>query len=312
MTIIEDVRVNAQTFPGVVLTVGNFDGLHLGHLAIIEKVVEQAKAEHGTAAVMTMRPHPREFFAPHHAPNLLTSEKTKLKLLEQAGVDVVYILPFNADTAALPPEEFVEGIIEERCAAKSIIVGHDCRFGKDARGDFEMLRVYGERDGFSVEEVPPVYKEGERVNSTLIRERVLAGELDEVELLLGRKYSITGVVVKGRGMGSKIGFPTANIRPDHRATPAQGVYVAEALVGDVRRPAAVNIGIAPTIRQEDITIEAHLLEFNEDIVGCEIEVVFHKRIRTEKKFPSIDDLIAQIRADVAATRAYFEENTGEQ
>lgn len=305
MVVIEDVRNTTDSFPGVVLTVGSFDGIHVGHRAIIDKVVQQAEKSQGTSAAMIMRPHPREFFAPTHAPNLLTSERKKLSLFDDAGLDVVYVLPFNAETAALRPETFVETIIHERCAAASIIVGHDCRFGKDARGDFALLQSCGPRFGFSVEEVAPVFIQGERVSSTLIRERILEGNLAVVEALLGRKYSITGEVAQGRGMGVKIGFPTANIRPDHSAIPAQGVYIAEALLDRQSHPAAVNIGIAPTIRQEDITIEAHLIDFDENIVGREIELVFHSRIRPEKKFASIEDLKAQIAADVNATRAHF-------
>lgn len=305
MVVIEDARSTTESFPGVVLTVGSFDGIHVGHRAIIDKVVEKSRISHGTAAVMTMRPHPREFFAPEHAPNLLTSEQKKLSLLEEAGVDVVYVLPFNAETAAIEPEAFVETIIHDRCRPSSIIVGHDCRFGKDARGDFALLQACGPRFGFKVEEVPPVFVQGERVSSTLIRERILEGDLAGVEALLGRKYSITGEVLRGRGMGAKIGFPTANILPDHSAIPAQGVYIAQALLGEKSHAAAVNIGIAPTIRQQDITIEAHLLDFDENIVGREIELVFHSRIRPEKKFASVEDLMAQIAVDVNATRDYF-------
>jgi riboflavin kinase/FMN adenylyltransferase len=186
------------------------------------------------------------------------------------------------------------------------IVGHDFAFGKDARGNFEYLEQVAPQYGLEVRQVPPVIIQGERVSSTLIRERVLQGELENVELFLGRKYSIVGTVTTGRGMGSKLGFPTANVEPHNSAVPAHGVYVAEALLDGQRYRAAVNIGIAPTIRHEDIMIEAHLLDFSGDIVGKRIEIVFHKRLRPEKKYATLDELIAAIAEDVAEVRSFFE------
>lgn len=303
MIVVDDVRSACETYPNVALTIGSFDGIHLGHALILDAVVKRAKEVDGTSAVLTMRPHPREFFSPENAPNLLTSESKKLELLEERGLDVVYFLPFNAQTAAMAPETFVSEIVSGRCAAKHLVVGHDCRFGKNARGDFELLTKLGAEYGYETEQVPPLLVKGERVSSTLIRERVLQGDLDRVEELLGRKYSITGEVVSGRGVGgSKLGFPTANVRPDHRAVPAQGVYAAKVLLRNEKRLAAVNIGIAPTIRQEDLTIEAHILDFDDDIRGEEIEIVFYDRLRPEMKFPSYDALVQQIQKDVETVR----------
>jgi len=179
------------------------------------------------------------------------------------------------------------------------------QFGKGARGDLEMLSAMGRAHGFDVEEIPPLIVESERVSSTLIRERVLQGDLDTVEALLGRKYSITGEVQRGRGIGAELGYPTANIKPNHSAVPAQGVYIATAIVDGRRLPAAVNIGIAPTIRQEDLTIEAHILDFTAELAGEEIEIEFHKRIRPEKKFRNREELTAQIARDVQSVRDYF-------
>ena len=168
-----------------------------------------------------------------------------------------------------------------------------------------MLQALGTVNGYTVEEIPPLIIGAERVSSTLVRERVLQGDLAAVESLLGRHYSLTGVVVKGRGIGVTLGFPTANVRPYHSAIPAQGVYVAEALVDGARRPAAVNIGIAPTIRQEDLTVEAHLIDFQGDLVGKDIEIFFLQRLRSEKKFRSREELQEQIARDIESTRAYF-------
>ena len=307
MKVIEDIRKTQFDFPHLVLTVGSFDGVHLGHRRVLDEVVRVAREHNGTAAVLTMRPHPREFFSPAHAPNLLTCDKAKARLLKAAGIDTVLTLEFTADVANLDPHEFVGQIIHRCCHAKTVIVGHDFRFGRNALGNYQFLEQVGPAHGFDVRQVPPLILGGERVSSTLIRERVLQGDLERVETFLGRKYSVVGEVIPGHGVGAELGFPTANIEPRHNAVPAQGVYVAEAVVDDRRYPAAVNIGIAPTIRQTDIIVEAHLLDFHDDILGEEIEILFHKRLRTEKKFRSREQLANQIRRDVREVRGYFGE-----
>ena len=270
MKIYENFLDETLGLKNVVLTVGSFDGVHIGHRRILDKVAEAARALGGTPTVLTMRPHPREFFSPENAPNLLTTDARKFALLESAGIEAICVLDFNAVTAAISASAFVRDIIHEKCHAKAIVVGHDCRFGRGAEGDYALLARLGPEYGFTTEEVPPLIIEGERVSSTLIRERVLQGDLGGVERLLGRKYSIVGEVVSGRGMGQKFGFPTANIQPHHSAIPAQGVYIAEARVAGRTLPAAVNVGIAPTIRQEDLTIEAHIRE------DCQYERQHHK------------------------------------
>lgn len=303
--VIDDVTTTDRLVPHVVLTVGSFDGVHLGHQHMLACVRDAARLDGGTPAVMTMRPHPRQYFAPGHAPNLLTSDKQKVELLTACGVQVVYFLPFDAQTANLEPEQFLEDILVGRCRPRKLFVGHDFRFGKGARGDFDLLLQKQEEFGYSVAEVPPLVLDGERVSSTLIRERVIEGDLAGAERFLGRKYSIVGEVVEGRHIGAQLGFPTANVRPGDSAVPAHGVYVAEVMLDGRMIPAAVNIGIAPTIRHEDILIEAHLLGFNDELRGKEIEIVFHHRLRPEYKFPSREALVAQIARDVATTRSYF-------
>ena len=305
MRIVEDIRHSTQSFPSVVLTMGSFDGVHRGHQRVLAELLRVARSIGGTAGVLTMRPHPREFFAPDHAPNLLTTDGKKLELLEDAGVDVVFFLTFDEDMANMAPGEFVEAIIHGGCHAVQMVVGHDCRFGKDGAGDYEFLVEMGRRHGHKVTRVPAFIIDGERVSSTLIRERLLEGDLAQAEAFLGRKYSVVGEVMAGRGIGAKLGFPTANIAPHHTAAPAQGVYAAEVLMNDSRYPAAVNIGIAPTIRHHDIVVEAHLLDFDQDVRGRVIEIVFHKRLRPEKKFSSHQELSVAIRRDVEAVREYF-------
>jgi len=308
MLIVEDVRNYDADFPELTLTIGSFDGVHLGHRRILDRLNEATRAHGGSSGVMTLRPHPREFFNPEHAPNILTTPEKKAALLRESGVDVLFILPFTAQVANLDRCEFLEKIVLGRCKARRLVVGHDFAFGRGARGNYDYLKEAAPEYGIGVEQVPPLILGGERVSSTLIREYVLQGDLEQVELYLGRKYSLMGRVISGRGMGAKLGWPTANIAPGNHAIPMHGIYVAEALLGGKKWQAAVNIGIAPTIRHEDIMVEAHLLDFEGDLVNQTLELVFHKRLRPEKKFASHEALSAAIAEDVAAVRAYFAEN----
>lgn len=309
MKVAGDIRREPCRLGNVVLTIGSFDGIHRGHQTILRQVVQRAKSLGGIAAVLTMQPHPREFFSPQHAPNLITSHEKKIEIFEALGVDAVFVLPFDAETAAMAPDRFVAHILVEQCRAREIIVGHDFRFGKGAQGDYDFLQRVALEHGFTVSQMPPLLIGGERVSSTVIRERILQGDLDEAERFLGRRYSLRGEVQRGRGEGRTLGYPTANVQPHHSAIPAHGVYAAQVEAGGERYRAAVNIGIAPTIRNEDITVEAFLLDYEGDLRGRIIEVVFHTRLRPERKFPSKEALIAQIAADVAEVRAYFAKNT---
>ena len=305
MHVIEDILATRPAFPRLVLTIGSFDGVHRGHQRILEHVVREARRINGTAAALTFQPHPREFFSPHHAPNLLTNETQKLRLLAEADLDGVFILRFDARTANLDPRDFIEQILRDRCAAKSLVIGHDFRFGRGAQGDYDFLVAVAPDYGFTVSQIEPLLIQGERVSSTAIRERVIAGDLEQAELFLGRKYSIAGRVIPGSGIGKTLGFPTANMKPHRSAIPAHGVYAAHVLLDGAAHIAAVNIGIAPTIRHEDVTVEAHLIGFGEDIIGREIEIVFHQRLRPERKFPSRRDLVEQIVRDVRAVEDFF-------
>jgi len=309
MRIVENVREmdreTVRAFPHLALTIGSFDGVHRGHQRILYELIAAARERHGAAAVMTMRPHPRELFTPDNAPNLLTSEKKKLALFEAAGVDAVLMLPFDWNVARMDRQEFLRDVICGNCRAEVLVVGHDFQFGSNALGDFDYLQSRNAEYGYEVRQVPPLMVNGERVSSTAIRERLLEGNLALAETFLGRKYSVLGEVIRGRGIGHTLGFPTANIRPYHTAAPAQGVYAGKVLLGNQSYAAAVNIGIAPTIRHEDSVIEAHLLDFDQDIRGCEIEIVFHARLRPEKKFASREALMEGIQADVATIREYF-------
>lgn len=305
MEVIADVRSTERVLPSVVLTIGSFDGIHLGHRQILKRLVAAARANGGTAALMTLRPHPRQYFYPDHAPNILTSQRKKETLLAEAGVDVLFVLPFDAEVAALDREVFLREIVAGHCRAQRLIIGHDFAFGAGARGNYEFLCQCAPELRMAVEQVPALILDGERVSSTLIRECILEGDLTQAEHFLGRKYSILGKVVQGRGMGVKLGFPTANIVPGDCAVPMHGVYAGEAILHGERHLAAINIGIAPTIRHEDIMLEAFLLDFSGNLVGEDLEVVFHRRLRPEKKYGSYGELIAAIAEDVTQVRAHF-------
>ncbi len=305
MILIRDIQTSRIDLPRVVLTIGSFDGVHCGHRFILNQVVQDASRKRGTPCVLTFDPHPREFFSPEHPPNLLTCNETKFSLLAQMGITVIALLPFNAETAAMSVEQFVKQIIVEQCRASEVIVGHDFRFGKNGEGNFESLKELSKQYAFEVKQVAPILIHGERVSSTVIRERVLQGDLDEAEVFLGRKFSIVGEVVRGKGIGRELGFPTANVKPYHNAIPPQGVYAAQVLLDTERFQAAVNIGIAPTLSNQEQTIEAFLLDFSQDIVGKTIEIIFHRRLRSEQKFPSREALITQITRDVESVRHFF-------
>ncbi len=304
MLIIENVLDCPPDPEGLVLTIGSFDGVHLGHRALLDRLVAEARLAGLSSAVMTLRPHPRQFFNPENVPNILTSDHQKARLLEEIGIDKLFFLPFDSDVANMDRAEFLEKIVVGRCGARKLVVGHDFRFGKGAQGSFEYLSGAAPALGMEVCQIEPLFAGGQCVSSTVIRERILEGEVEHIETLLGRRYAIEGEVVRGRGIGSQLGFPTANVLPHNSAIPAHGVYAAEAVVDGERWLAAVNIGIAPTIRQEHVTIEAHLLDFRGDLVGKVIEIVFNKHIRPEKKFASLDTLVAAIAEDIALVRAH--------
>ncbi len=306
MKIVKDIKKVKVKDKNVVLTVGSFDGVHLGHIEILKEVVSLSNSIDGTPCVMVLRPHPRTCFSPDIPLNILTCDEKQQRLFQQNGIKITTILPFNSETANLTPEEFITSILLNFEQLYGVVVGHDFRFGKNAEGDFDLLKKYGKKYGFKVKQIPPLIIQGERVSSSLIRELILEGEMEKVVIFLGRKYSLLGKVVKGKGIGRQLGFPTANILPFHSAVPPHGVYSAECVLEDGRVfPSAINIGIAPTIRQQDFAIEAHIINFDEEIINQSIEVVFHKHIRPEKKFSGREELIKAIREDVESIKQYF-------
>lgn len=290
----------------VVLAIGNFDGVHLGHAAIARRLVEAADALDLVPTILSFEPHPREFFSPASAPARLTTLREKLELLEALGIQQAMICPFNQLFAALSAEDFVEHVLLRSLQVKHLIVGEDFRFGRGRTGDFALLRTLGERLGFTVEAMPDVTVNGLRVSSSAVRQALADGDMSLAAGFLGRPYMIDGKVAHGDKIGRQLGFATANIRIKHNPLPMTGVFAVEvAGLGNDVLPGVANLGIRPTLGGTRPLLEVHLFDFDRDIYGAHISVRFVKKLRNEQRFPNFDALKAQIAADAVAARAYF-------
>ncbi len=285
------------------IAIGNFDGMHLGHQALLKKLTETAKALNLTSAVMTFEPHPREFFTPESAPARLCSIREKLEYFESAGIDRVYVCRFNQRFAKVTAAEFMQNILREALNAQAVLVGEDFRFGAKRTGsvaDFVAAK-------FNLISLPQVDLEtnsaiASRVSSTRVRQSLAAGNLQEAALLLGRPYSISGKVVHGAKRGRQLGFPTANVHMRHERPALTGVYAVK-LDG---RNSVANLGVRPTIAGvPKLMLEVHVLDFDADLYGQHVRVEFLHKIRDEMKFESLDALKAQIAADVLVAREFF-------
>lgn len=296
-----------------VLTVGNFDGLHLGHQAIMNKVTERARALEGQAVAYTFEPHPRRVLQPGRSPRLLTTLEQKLELFEAAGVDTALVEPFDLNFAKFPAEDFVREVLHRRIGPVEVYVGYDFRYGKDREGSMRTLVDLGPHLGFSVTIIAEV-KLGERdVNSTRIRECLAEGQVQEAAVLLGRSYSVRGLVAPGEQRGRGLGFPTINLDAENEILPAQGVYAGRVRFleggpppapGPGPWPAVINIGRRPTFEGEgEMRAEAHLLDFDAECYGRRVEIGFEQRLRAEQRFDGPDALAARIARDVEEARA---------
>ncbi|MFN7947998.1 MAG: bifunctional riboflavin kinase/FAD synthetase [Blastocatellia bacterium] len=289
-----------------VLTMGVFDGLHLGHQAIVRQVVERALIVDATPTLVTFDPHPRRVLRPETAPPLLQTFHQKIEGLKLLGMQQVVVLNFTRELAAMTAEDFVRVYLHEALQAREVYLGKGFFFGRDRLGNIEMLRAISQRLGFYADEVPEVQVRGHRVSSTMIRRLLKAGRVNLARRMLGRPYGIEGVVVEGRKVGRQISFPTANLEIQNRVIPADGVYVTLALVGDTWHRSVTNIGHRPTlVGDEESKVEAHLLDFDEDLYGQTIRVRLLHRLRGEKKFSGIDELRAQIASDRDRAVRYF-------
>lgn len=288
--------------PGpLVIAAGVFDGMHLGHRAVLQSALDAADAAGGTAVALTFDPHPSKILRPQQAARLLTSTRHKLRLMEELGISAVLVIPFDSDFAAVEAEDFLRKLSSAAKHLIRICVGQGWRFGHARRGDAGLLRRLGPELGFETTEVEPVQIDGTTVSSTLIRRSVESGDLESVRRLLGRNYSVFGTVVAGDGLGKKLGFPTANLAAHNEQFPPDGVYSVLVRLGPQMVPGVANIGSRPTVKTAgERLLEVHLIGFSGDLYGQDIEAEFIRFLRPEKKFPDIDSLRGQIALDVRA------------
>jgi len=291
--------------PGpVVLAIGVFDGVHLGHRAVIERALSDARRLGAQAVVATFDPHPAKVLRPEKAPRLLTSTPHKLRIIRSLGAQHVLTIPFTREFAATEPADFVRALAEA-CELREVCVGHEWAFGKDRTGNLALLDRLGHELGFEEVGVPAITAGGEVVSSTAIRAAVEAGDLAKAARLLGRDFSILGTVKRGDQLGRQLGFPTANLAAHNEQFPPNGVYAVDVRLDGGERRGVANIGVRPTIEHAsgERLLEVHVLDFDGDLYDADLEVVFRRFLRAERKFPSLDALRAQIADDAASARA---------
>ncbi|MEO6975728.1 MAG: bifunctional riboflavin kinase/FAD synthetase [Gallionella sp.] len=293
----------------VALTIGNFDGVHLGHQALLSEVCAAAKERGLQTAVMIFEPHPREFFTPQQAPPRLSSLREKLEFFSAAGIDRVHVCRFNTHFSQMSAADFINGL-QENLHARFVLIGDDFRFGSGRSGDFALMEQIGSRQGFKVQALPTVLCDGVRISSTAVRTALLAGQLSEARSYLGRHYSISGRVVHGDGMGRKIGFPTANIQLKHNRPPLSGIFVVQVHAEGLGVLQGVaSLGVRPTVKQDARPVlEAHLFEFEQQIYGKHLRVEFLQKLRDEEKYPDIETLVRHIAMDVENAKKWFEQH----
>lgn len=288
------------------VTIGNFDGVHLGHQQILRHLVERAESSNWMSAVLTFFPHPARVLRPEHAPPLLARLDQRIAAFEAAKIDAVLVLRFDRDLAQVSAEDFVQRYLVETMRAKAVMVGGNFRFGHRQAGNVELLRGLGKRWDFQVDVVPPVTIDGIVVSSTAVREAVRDGRMDDARKLLGRPYALSGEIRPGTGQGRKLVVPTLNLATQQELLPKMGVYATEVVLdGNVYR-AATNVGVRPTFDGARTTVESHLLDFNNNRTSGPMEVRFYSRLRDEKKFSGPDALREQVLKDIEQARDYFQ------
>jgi riboflavin kinase/FMN adenylyltransferase len=291
---------------GCVATIGNFDGVHLGHQMVLGQVAIKAAEMGLPSQVITFEPLPLEYFGGKNAPARLTRFREKVQALQRFSVDRLLCLRFNRALASLPAERFITQILVQGLGIRYLVVGDDFRFGRERRGDFAMLKETGRAHGYAVVNIPTFEIDGQRVSSTRVRQTLEAGRMVDAEKLLGRPYRMSGRVAHGERRGRILGFPTANIRLEHEVCPVQGVFAVE-VYGLETEPlqGVANVGYRPTVNGVENRLEAHLFDFDEDIYGRHVHVDFVHKIRDEVRFESLDQLKRQIASDVGSALRYF-------
>jgi len=292
------------------VTIGNFDGLHLGHQAMLTRLQDVARARGLPSCVLSFEPHPREFFAPEQAPARLSSLREKAECLQRMGIDRLHVFRFDRAFSALSPEAFIEQVLGTTLQARYVLVGDDFRYGAKRAGDFALLERLGQSLGFDAEFLPTVEVAGERSSSTAVRQALAAGELEHAARLLGRPYSISGRVVHGDKLGRDIGFPTANIQLKHNRPPLMGIFAVEVCgLNGEPLPGVASLGRRPTVKGADAVpvLEVHLFDFDAEIYGRRVRVDFLHKLRDEEKYPDLDSLVAQIRRDVDNAKHFLKQ-----
>ncbi len=284
------------------LTIGNFDGVHLGHRELLRRAVWHARERKAIAVALTFSPHPIRCFSPDALFYEITTLEEKAARIEELGIDALVVESFTGEIGGMWPEEFARTVIHARMRASIVTVGYDFTFGKNRSGSPAMLSRFGRDLGFSVDIVPALHRAGAIVSSSRIREHILAGRVREAEELLCRPYKLSGPVVPGAARGRKLGFPTANVRFREELLPLPGVYVVDAGTGEAVRRGVANIGFTPTFGENSLGVEVHLLDFEGDLYDREMTVLFRDRIRDERKFNTVEELVRQIERDVGYAR----------
>jgi riboflavin kinase/FMN adenylyltransferase len=313
MKLIKNIYDIKSPFKNAVVTIGNFDGVHKGHQAIIHQVIEKAEFLEGTSVAITFEPHPIRVLKKNGWPPLITSFDQKIDLISHTGIDVLICIQFDEAFASITAHRFVKEILIERIGMKAIVTGKDYAFGKDREGDVEFLKKYAIELGFEVivaNWIPMSYFGSKRISSTQIREVVMSGKVDEAYNLLGRYYEVSGKVVTGRNRGGKLlGFPTANINLQAELCPKTGIYAVIAEFNGKQYKGVANIGYSPTFDDQIFTVEVHLLDFNQNIYDNHLRVYFISRIRDEIKFSGIEELSQQIKNDIQTARIILSQIT---
>jgi len=289
------------------LAIGVFDGVHLGHQQIIRQTISDARQRDAHAVVVTFDRHPNAIVAPDRVPPAIYSQSQKIHAIRALGADVLLVIPFDETFSRLNGESFIRRLANDLGGIRGICVGADFVFGHKRSGDMALLRTLGAEMGFQVHAHAAVALDGQTVSSTRIREVIRAGDFDAASQMLGRAYSIAGTVVHGDHLGQKLGFPTANMDVSGMVLPMHGVYAARATLAGKTHHAVLNIGLRPTVQQQSpqVRVEVHLLEFEREIYGQELEIEFAKKLRDEKRFPSLDALREQIKTDIADAKRSF-------
>ncbi|HET6460153.1 MAG TPA: bifunctional riboflavin kinase/FAD synthetase [Syntrophales bacterium] len=308
MKVIKSLEKMPGEFRDAFATIGNFDGVHLGHIPILKKLIEEAHRGKSCAVVITFEPHPKKILHPDIRPfYLLTSLEEKIKLFEDIGVDALILIPFDLNFSKMTAESFVCDILWDKLHIRKIFIGHDYSFGKSKMGNKVFLVEFGKKLGFEVDIIDAVKLDGETISSTRVRHLILAGDVKTAARLLGRPYNVSGIVVPGKRRGSILGIPTANIKPEKELIPAQGVYAVISHLAEGRYRGVLNIGFNPTFSDADLSVEAYLLDFDGDIYGKKINILFIDRIRNEIKFGNPELLVKQIRKDIDDARSILKQ-----